>query len=208
MELNNAQRADVLIQALPYIQKYCNKIIVVKYGGNAMINQTLKEQVMEDIVLLHLIGVKVVLVHGGGPEISEMMSKLATGISDFAGMKIAKKWDKKGNPIEYEVLTPEKIETAAKNAGDIVKVLAEALINLYHAHPGYFENFWGNASKSEIAKVIKSTEGLGDLIADVAKGIKDIADLSFKDADGKVIKIKDSDLGKDGLIYKRIVDVP
>ena len=62
---SNAQRAEVLTQALPYIKEYNGKILVVKYGGNAMINQTLKEQVMEDIVLLHLIGVKVVLVHGG-----------------------------------------------------------------------------------------------------------------------------------------------
>ena len=72
MELNNAQRADVLIQALPYIQKYYNKIIVVKYGGNAMINEDLKEAVMGDIVLLSLIGIKVVLVHGGGPELNMM----------------------------------------------------------------------------------------------------------------------------------------
>ena len=136
-----------------------------------------------------------------------MMSKLAKGISDFAGMKIAKKWDKNGNPIAYEILTPEKITAAGNNVGDIVKILAESLINLYNAHPGYFENFWGNASKSPIAKVIKSTEGLGDLIADVAKGIKDVADLSFKDANGKVIKIKDTDLGVNGVIYTRIKSI-
>lgn len=75
MELSNAQRAEVLIHALPYIQKYYNKIIVVKYGGNAMINEDLKKAVMGDIVLLSLIGIKVVLVHGGGPEISEMLNK-------------------------------------------------------------------------------------------------------------------------------------
>ena len=75
MNLTNAQRANVLIQALPYIQKYYNKIIVVKYGGNAMINEDLKEAVMGDIVLLSLIGIKVVLVHGGGPEITEMLKK-------------------------------------------------------------------------------------------------------------------------------------
>ena len=63
----NAERAKVLIEALPYIRNYNGKILVVKYGGNAMINETLKQQVMEDIVLLRLIGVKVVLVHGGGP---------------------------------------------------------------------------------------------------------------------------------------------
>ncbi len=73
---SNEERAEVLVQALPYIKKYTGKIVVVKYGGNAMINEDLKRQVMEDIVLLWLIGVKVVLVHGGGPEISELMEKL------------------------------------------------------------------------------------------------------------------------------------
>ena len=67
--LSNAERAEVLTQALPYIRQYNNKIVVIKYGGNAMINEELKLQVMQDIVLLWLIGVKVVLVHGGGPEI-------------------------------------------------------------------------------------------------------------------------------------------
>ena len=69
-------RAQVLIEALPYIQDYNGQIVVVKYGGNAMINEQLKMSVMRDIVLLNLIGVKVVLVHGGGPEISEMLKKI------------------------------------------------------------------------------------------------------------------------------------
>ena len=69
-------RAKVLSEALPYIQDYNGKIVVVKYGGNAMINQELKMSVMHDIVLLNLIGVKVVLVHGGGPEISEMLKRV------------------------------------------------------------------------------------------------------------------------------------
>ncbi len=68
-------RAQVLAEALPYIQDYNGKIVVIKYGGNAMINEELKDSVMRDIVLLSLIGVKVVLVHGGGPEISEMLKK-------------------------------------------------------------------------------------------------------------------------------------
>ena len=67
METSNADRARILVHALPYIQKYSGKIIVIKYGGNAMINEELKDSVMRDIVLLSLIGVKVVLVHGGGP---------------------------------------------------------------------------------------------------------------------------------------------
>ncbi len=74
--ISNNVRAQVLIDALPYIQKYNNKIVVVKYGGNAMTNKELKDAVMTDIVLLSLVGVKVVLVHGGGPEISDMLKKL------------------------------------------------------------------------------------------------------------------------------------
>ena len=64
---SNAQRAEVLTQALPFIKRYNGKLVVIKYGGNAMINEQLKAQVMEDIVLLWLVGVKIVLVHGGGP---------------------------------------------------------------------------------------------------------------------------------------------
>lgn len=74
--ISNNARAQVLIDALPYIQKYNNKIVVVKYGGNAMTNKELKDAVMKDIVLLSLVGIKVVLVHGGGPEISDMLKKL------------------------------------------------------------------------------------------------------------------------------------
>ena len=76
MKISNAERASVLVQALPYIQKYTGKIVVIKYGGNAMINGELKSAVMHDIVLMSLIGVKVVLVHGGGPEISGMLKKI------------------------------------------------------------------------------------------------------------------------------------
>lgn len=88
---SNAQRAEVLTQALPYIRKYNGKIVVVKYGGNAMINEQLKQQVMEDIVLLWLIGVKVVLVHGGGPEINEMMSKLGKKPEFVDGLRVTDK---------------------------------------------------------------------------------------------------------------------
>ena len=88
---SNAQRAEVLTQALPYIKRYNGEIIVVKYGGNAMINENLKEQVMEDIVLLWLIGVKVVLVHGGGPEISEMMAKLGKKPEFVDGLRVTDK---------------------------------------------------------------------------------------------------------------------
>lgn len=87
----NSQRAEVLTQALPYIKRYTGKIVVVKYGGNAMINENLKQQVMEDIVLLWLIGVKVVLVHGGGPEINEIMEKLGKKPEFVDGLRVTDK---------------------------------------------------------------------------------------------------------------------
>ena len=87
----NLERAEVLVQALPYIRKYNGRIVVVKYGGNAMINETLKQQVMEDIVLLHLVGLKVVLVHGGGPEITETMSRLGKKTEFIDGLRVTDK---------------------------------------------------------------------------------------------------------------------
>lgn len=91
MDITNFQRAEILTQALPYIQKYHNKIIVIKYGGNAMISEDLKMQVMEDIVLLSLIGVKPVLVHGGGPEISEMLKKVGKESKFVDGLRVTDK---------------------------------------------------------------------------------------------------------------------
>ena len=88
---SNHERAEVLTQALPYIKRYTGKIVVVKYGGNAMINEQLKQQVMEDIVLLWLIGVKIVLVHGGGPEISELMDKLGKKPTFVNGLRVTDK---------------------------------------------------------------------------------------------------------------------
>ena len=75
MSFNEVDRAQVLAEALPYIQKYYGKTIVVKYGGNAMISDELRQAVISDIILLHLVGLRVVVVHGGGPEISEMLKK-------------------------------------------------------------------------------------------------------------------------------------
>jgi acetylglutamate kinase len=88
LNITNAQRAEVLTQALPYIQKYNGKILVIKYGGNAMINDELKQHVMEDIVLMHLIGVKVVLIHGGGPEITEMLGKIGKKSEFVDGLRV------------------------------------------------------------------------------------------------------------------------
>ena len=73
---SHAQQAQTLVEALPYIQKFTGKTIVVKYGGNAMISDELRQAVMKDIILLHLVGIRVVVVHGGGPEINEMLKKI------------------------------------------------------------------------------------------------------------------------------------
>lgn len=88
MEINNTQRAEILTCAIPYIQKYGNKIVVVKYGGNAMINEELKRAVMGDLVLLSLVGIKVVLVHGGGPEINEMLTKIGKKSEFIDGLRV------------------------------------------------------------------------------------------------------------------------
>ncbi len=91
VNISNAVRAEMLTQALPYIKRYNNKIVVVKYGGNAMIDETLKMQVMEDVALLWLIGVKIVLVHGGGPEISDMMNRLGKEPVFVDGLRVTDK---------------------------------------------------------------------------------------------------------------------
>lgn len=90
-KFSNPERAEVLTQALPYIKRYTGRIVVVKYGGNAMINEQLKMQVMEDVVLLWLIGVKVVLVHGGGPEINDLAGRLGKVPEFTDGLRVTDK---------------------------------------------------------------------------------------------------------------------
>ena len=117
-EFSNAQRAEVLTQALPYIKRYTGKIVVVKYGGNAMVNEQLKQQVMEDIVLLWLIGVRIVLVHGGGPEITDLMNRLGKQAEFIDGLRVT---DKETVDIVQMVL-----------AGKVNKTL----VNLLEMHGG------------------------------------------------------------------------
>lgn len=114
--LTNGQRAEVLVEALPYIQQYNQKIVVVKYGGNAMINEELKHAVMRDMVLLSLIGVKVVLVHGGGPEISHMLKRVGKESVFVDGLRVT---DEETSEIVQMVL-----------AGKINKGLVAQLDNL------------------------------------------------------------------------------
>ena len=91
IQFTNAQRAQVLTQALPYIRQYTGQVVFVKYGGNAMVSPELREQVMEDLVLLWLVGVKVVLVHGGGPEISDLMNRLGKAPRFVNGLRVTDK---------------------------------------------------------------------------------------------------------------------
>jgi acetylglutamate kinase len=90
-KISHAQRAQILVEALPYIRKYHNKIIVVKYGGSAMLNEELKRQVMGDIALLHLVGIQVVLVHGGGPEISDLLNRMGKKTQFVDGLRVTDK---------------------------------------------------------------------------------------------------------------------
>ena len=113
MDFSNAQRAEVLTQALPYIKNYVGKTVVVKYGGNAMINEGLKQQVMEDIVLLWLIGVKIVLVHGGGPEISDMMKKVGKQAVFVNGLRVT----------DQETMDIAQMVLAGKVNKNLVKLL-------------------------------------------------------------------------------------
>lgn len=112
--LNNEAWSDVLIQAMPYFKQWCGKIVVVKYGGNAMLNDELKNAVMKDLVLLNTIGVKVVLVHGGGPEINKMLEKVGKESRFVNGLRYT---DKETMEVVQMVLT-----------GKINKELAGALL--------------------------------------------------------------------------------
>lgn len=91
MMISNADRAHILVNALPYIKKYTGKVLVVKYGGNAMTSEELKDSVVHDIVLLSLIGVKVVLVHGGGPEINDLLGKIGKKAEFVNGLRVTDK---------------------------------------------------------------------------------------------------------------------
>lgn len=113
MKITNEQRAEVLVHALPYIQKYYGKIVVIKYGGNAMIDEKLKQDVMQDLVLLQLIGMKVVLVHGGGPEINSAFKAYNKETIKVDGLRFT---DEEGASIVQMVL-------AGKVNKDLVKLL-------------------------------------------------------------------------------------
>ena len=111
----NSIRAEILSEALPYIQKYNGKVVVVKYGGNAMIDKELKEAVMRDIVLLSLIGVKVILAHGGGPEINEMLRKTGKQSKFVNGLRVT----------DAETMDIVQMVLAGKTNKDLVSLITK-----------------------------------------------------------------------------------
>ena len=177
---SNAQRAEVLTQALPHIKKYNGKIVVIKYGGNAMVNEQLKQQVMEDIVLLNLVGVRVVLVHGGGPEISDMMERLGKKPEFVDGLRVT---DKETVDVVQMVL-----------AGKVNK----SLVNLLQMKGGTAMGLSGMDGRLIEAKI--KDERLGYVGAITHVNIKPVTDLLEKgyipvistigcDADGNAYNI-------------------
>ena len=143
MKISTAERAKVLVQALPYIQKYAGKTVVVKYGGNAMINNDLKDAVMSDIVLMQLVGINVVLVHGGGPEISSMLKKIGKESRFVNGMRYT----------DSETMDIVQMVLAGKVNKDLVQLLEQ--------HSGRAVGLCGLDGKMILAEKMASAEDLG-----------------------------------------------
>ena len=143
MNISDADRAKVLVQALPYIQKYAGKTVVVKYGGNAMINEGLKDAVMSDIVLMQLVGINVVLVHGGGPEISSMLKKIGKESRFVNGMRYT----------DSETMDSVQMVLAGKVNKDLVQLLEQ--------HSGRAVGLCGLDGKMILAEKMASAEDLG-----------------------------------------------
>ncbi len=141
--MDNNKRAEILIQAMPYIQKNYGQTIVVKYGGNAMLNEELKEAVMSDIVLMQLVGINVVLVHGGGPEISQMLDKTGKKSEFKNGLRVT---DKETIDIVQQVL-----------AGKVNKSLVQHLSRC----GGRAIGLCGLDGKMLMAKKLNTNEDLG-----------------------------------------------
>lgn len=179
-EFSTLDRAKILIEALPYIQKYYNKIVVIKYGGNAMLNDDLKTAVMGDILLLSLVGIKVVLVHGGGPEISEMLEKTGTKTEFIDGLRVT---DKDSIDIVQMVL-----------AGKINK----NLVNLIHTMGGKAMGLCGIDGHMIEAKQLDNVHGfVGEITSINPEPILDVIEKGYIpvistvgcDSDGNVYNI-------------------
>ncbi|MDO5116931.1 MAG: acetylglutamate kinase [Eggerthellaceae bacterium] len=176
----NAQRAEVLTQALPNLQQYNGKVVVIKYGGNAMIDDEVKQQVMSDIVLMSLVGVRVVLVHGGGPEISDMMKRLGKETLFVDGLRVT---DQETVEIAQMVL-----------AGKINKTL----VSLLQTHGGQAMGISGLDGRMILAEVRDERLGLvGEIVGVNIQPVLDLLDTGYipvistvaGDVDGNTLNI-------------------
>ena len=187
MKISTADRAKVLVQALPYIQKYAGKTVVVKYGGNAMINDDLKDAVMSDIVLMQLVGINVVLVHGGGPEISAMLKKTGKESRFVGGMRVT----------DEETIHIVQMVLAGKVNKDLVQLLER--------HGGRAVGLCGLDGGMLTAEKLRSNEGdLGYVgrIVDVNAGI--IVDAS---RNGYVPIVSTVAAGENGEVFNINADI-
>lgn len=156
------QRAQVLIQALPYIQKYNGKIVVIKYGGNAMLSQELKQAVMGDLLLLQLVGMKVVLVHGGGPEISELLERLGKKSQFVEGLRVT----------DAETAEVVQMVLAGK--------LGKSLVSLIQSMGGKAMGLCGMDGHMLLAKKLDEVHGfVGEITRVNVQPILDVLDMGY-----------------------------
>ena len=184
--MDTSKRAKVLIQAMPYIKKYTGETIVIKYGGNAMVNEDLKSAVMSDIVLMQLIGINVVLVHGGGPEINSMLSAVGKESKFVNGMRVT---DKVTMDIVQMVL-----------AGKVNK----SLVQLLEKHGGNALGLCGLDGSMLLAEKLVAGEDLG-----YVGEIKEVNPVPLQNAmnDGYIPIVATVAGGYDGKVYNINADL-
>ena len=171
-------RTNVMIEALPYLQEYNNQVVVVKYGGNAMTNDALKQAVMEDVVLLSLLGIKVVLVHGGGPEINAMLAKTGKESKFVNGLRYT----------DEETIDIVQMVLAGKVNKDLVSML--------ESHNGSAVGLCGLDGNLIEAEMLNPELGfVGDITAVNPKIIRNSLD------NGYIPVISTIGRGKDGTVY-------
>ena len=178
MIIDNEHRASILSDALPYIQEYANKTVVVKYGGNAMTNERLKQAVMSDIVLLSLCGIRIVLVHGGGPEINAMLEKTGKESKFVNGLRYT----------DQETIDIVQMVLCGKVNKDLVALL--------HTHKGEAIGLCGLDDHMIEAEQLDPELGLvGEITKVNVKIINDVLNMGY------IPVISTVAAGKDGTVY-------